>query len=242
MQESLYHRRDTRLPRVRVVIAIVMAALLVRGARAADRVKEDNEGWFQFTATGPLGGNFRLLLEAQPRIGENAENGNVAMRALILRGALGYAVLPYWTLWAGYGYTPTYNVQRDENRIWQQSLIEFPLGPVKASNRTRLEERMMEHARGTSVRVRNQIRFVYPLPQFPSWSLVAADEFFINANTVRKGPVAGVDQNRALAGIGRQVTSNLRVEFDYVNQILNGRVGAPDTLRHSGLLQVAFTW
>lgn len=222
---------------------IAVALLLGYGiAPTHARVDHDSEGWVQITGTGPLVGPLRLFVEAQPRIGTDADTGNVDMRTFIARGALGYAVRPNWTLWQGYGYTPTFNPDRDEHRAFQQSTYDRTIGPFGFQDRTRLEERFFQGTHDVSLRLRNLIRLTYPLPRWPAWSLVAMDELFVNLNTVSTAPVSGFDQNRFYAGVSRQLTPNLRLEVDYLNQVLNGRRGGEDTLRNSGFLWLAFTW
>lgn len=228
--------------RYTAALGATLAFLSLSSLPARAAIQLDHEGWFQITGTGPIAGPVRVFLEAQPRIGNNAETNDVDMRALLMRGALGYALTPHWSLWQGYGYTPTFNPDRDEHRNFQQALYETKLGPFNFQNRTRLEERFLEHADHVSVRARNLIRFTFPLPRSPSWALVAMDEFFFDLNTVETAPVSGFDQNRFFTGLSRQLTPNVRLEIDYLNQVLNGRRGKDDTLRHSGLMWLAFTW
>ncbi len=223
-------------------IAVSVLACCGLGAAPARALDVDHEGWFQVTGTGPIAGPVRGFFEVQPRIGERNDSGDVDMRLLIVRAALGIEVLPHWSLWAGYGYTPTFHPDRDEHRVFQQSLYERPLGPLNFSLRTRLEQRGFEDAEHASLRLRNQVRFAYPLPRWPRLSLVTADEFFVNLNTVTDAPVSGFDQNRYFVGLSYQLTQHVRVEVDYLNQIVNGRHGREDTLRHNGFLQLAFGW
>jgi len=107
-------------------------------------------------------------------------------------------------------------------------------------NRTRLEERIIEDAGQPAVRLRHQLWFGYPLPRWPDWSLVAADEPFVNLDFVHNGPQAGFDQNRVYLGVSRQLGPSLRVEVDYVNQFVLGHGGADDLVRNGGFLQLAF--
>jgi hypothetical protein len=227
---------------IRYLQWLAVAIVVLTSVFPARALETDSEGWFQITATGPVTERLLAFVEAQPRIGTKSDSDDVDMRTMIARGALGWRVLPGWSLWTGYGYTPTFNPERDEHRVFQQSLYEWQPGPFSASNRTRLEQRWLEHAHDTSWRLRNQLRFAYPLPGHPTIALVVADEIFANLNTVDTAPVSGFDQNRFFAGISYQVNSVLRIEVDYVNQVVNGRRHAEDTLRNSGMLVMAFGW
>lgn len=53
------------------------------------------------------------------------------------------------------------------------------------------------------------------------WYLIAAEEVFLNLNTVAWGPVAGYDQNRVFAGIGYRLTNTTRAEIGYLNNFIN---------------------
>lgn len=94
----------------------------------------------------------------------------------------------------------------------------FDVGTL--SFRTQLEQRnniSQTNANGTSVRYRQQVKFVYPFTN-TNWSAVASEEVFINLNTVNWGPVSGFDQNRAFVGAGYDFNKTLRTEFGYMNQ------------------------
>lgn len=212
------------------------------GPRPSFALETEHEGWFQVTATGALYGPLRGFLELQPRVGKDPQDGDGDLRSFIARGALGWEVRPGWSLWAGYGYTPVYDPDRDEHRIFQQSVVDWKVGPFLAQHRLRLEQRLLQHESEASWRLRNQLRFLYPLPRWPSWSLVAADEVFLDLNTVDDGPDSGFDQNRLFLGVSHQLTKHVRVEVDYLNQAVHRTRGKEDILRHSAFLQVALGW
>lgn len=217
-------------------------AFFILTASPAAALETEHEDWFQVTATGHIHGRWLGFLELQPRFGENPQSDEWDIRAFIARGALGWEVKKGWTLWMGYGYTPTYDPDRDEHRVFQQSQVDWKLGPFNASYRTRLEERMLEHESEASIRLRNQMRLLYPLPRFPTWSLVAADELFLDLNGVKKGSESGFDQNRLFLGVSHQWNKHVRLELDYLNQMVQRDRGSEDVMRHSLFLQVALGW
>lgn len=229
------------LPTIRIVRAAVLAAVFL-GSATVQAAESDPQGWLQVTATGPVHGRLLGFLELQPRFGEDPQDDDFDLRSVLARGALGWQIRDGWSLWMGYGYTPVYDPDRDESRIFQQSLVDWRWGPFAAQNRTRLEQRFLEHEADVSWRVRSQLRLVYPLPKYPAWALVAADEVFFDLNTVTDGPKAGFDQNRLYLGVSHQLTPWLRVELDYLNQVVDGDRGSSNVVRHSGFLQFAFNW
>lgn len=223
----------------RLLAALVLFALWAGPAAA---LETEYEEWLQVTASGPLRGRLRAFVEMQPRFGEDPQDDDFDVRSLIARGALGWQATEGWSLWAGYGYTPVYDPDRDENRVFEQSQYERTIGPFRASHRARLEQRFLEHESEASWRLRNQVRLAYPLPRWPSWSLVLADELFVNLNSVDGGPESGFDQNRLFLGVSHQLTPHVRVEVDYLNQAVHRSPGKEDILRHNAVLQVAFGW
>lgn len=232
------------MAQARLVFALLALALLPSRFAGVGRAETQVEelGWFQITATGPIVGDWRFFMEAQPRIGTDPEDGGTNLRALIIRPAVGYQLTDALSLWLGYAYQPSFDPSRDEHRVFQQMLHTTHVGPFKMVNRSRLEERMIEDAGQPAIRIRHQVWFGYPLPRWPAWSLVAAVEPFVNLNTVRNGPVGGFDQNRVYLGVSRQIGKHLRVEVDYLNQFVLGHDGADDVVRNGGFLLLAFNW
>jgi hypothetical protein len=221
---------------------LLFALLLIASPVLALAAQTEHEGWLQVTASGPLGARLRAFVEVQPRFGEDPQDGDFDVRSLVVRGALGWQILEGWSLWGGYGYTPVYDKDRGEHRAFQQSLADWTLGPFHLQHRARLEQRFFEHESEASWRLRNQLRLVWPLPSWPSWSLIVADEVFVHLNSVDDGPDSGFDQNRFFAGIAHQWTSRIRVEIDYLHQALHRARGSADIRRHSVVVQMAIGW
>lgn len=219
-------------------LAVISLLLVTAASRHAAAAEQDGQAWFLTTARGPINGNWKLYLEAQPRIGGDG------MRQLILRPAVGYQVTKHWSLWQGYGWTPSFDPFNDEQRIFQQSVVETPLGelPVSLTNRTRLEERWIEGVGGVSVRLRHMLRAVYPLDAAGKWALAAYDEPFVTLNDTNKGPAAGFGQNRAFFGINRALTAGVRIEVGYLNQFIDSPSGQPNVVSHNALVWLDYAW
>ncbi len=239
---SRRHRRQSMKLRAILAFVACIASLSTSVRPVYGKVDVEDLGWFQISATGPIGGNWKLSLEVAPRVGTDPANGDTNLRTVNVRGAMGYQITEPWSLWAGYGYHPTFNPSRDENRAFQQSTFVTKAGPFKMSNRTRIEERFIEDVGQPALRLRHQLWLGYPLPRWPAWSLVAAEEPFVNLNTVHDGPHAGFDQNRIYLGVSREVGPHVRVEVDYLNQFVRRHSAADDLVRNGGILQLAFAW
>jgi len=225
-------------PPSRSLLSALPALLLASGllcvpasqARAADT---DFQQWTQVTLQGPLSKRWLGYFEVQPRFGQDAS----ALERLILRPALGYRLNKNVSLWQGYGWTPQFQpAYGDEHRLYQQLLVESKHGKTALTNRTRLEERLIEGAGGTSVRFRHMARFAYPISRDRRWSVIAYDEFFFNLNSTESGPKSGFDQNRLYLGISRQLNPQVRLETGYIWNYVN-RTSGPDRS-----LNVLYTW
>jgi len=165
------------------------------------------------------------LLLAGNQIGNpySAADQFVVFSAVGSYSSLGYKINENHTIYAGFGFQhvlePLASVPTNESRGWQQYNFEVftPYGGLKLSSR--LEERTVNNAAGLAIRARQLTQWTYPLNDL--WYLIAAEEVFLNLNTVAWGPVAGYDQNRVFAGIGYRLTNTTRAEIGYLNNFIN---------------------
>lgn len=221
----------------RVALLVGLAFALAASPAMAD-VENQGEVWLMATARGPITGHWRAYFELQPRMDGSG------MVQLLVRPAVGYQVLPNWSIWQGYAWTPKFNPYIDENRSFQQSLVESTLADLSLDlkNRTRLEERWIEGSSGVAMRVRHLLRAdYYPWADTP-WSLAAYDEVFLNLNSPSGGPQTGFDRNRLFLGIHREMGSGLALEVGYLNQFVNSAPGSPDLLTHVALVYADYRW
>ncbi len=204
--------------RSRIVAATlgVALALAVTSPACADDV--DTQQWTLFTVQKNLSDRWIGYFEVQPRIGQDISE----LERLIVRPAIGYRLNSKVSVWQGYGWTPLFEPGfADEHRIYQQLLYDDRFGNTAFTNRTRLEERFIEGAGGTAVRLRSMFRLTHPICADKKWALVGYDEFFFNLNSTDNGPVSGFDQNRLFLGVSRQVNPQLRVETGYLMNHIN---------------------
>ncbi|HMS82348.1 MAG TPA: DUF2490 domain-containing protein [Nitrospira sp.] len=214
--------------------------------------KSDFRLWTPFYLNVKLPSKFLAYMEVNPRIGDDVTN----IDQLLLRPALGYQLTENLSLWQGYAWVGNFNQPHNppqpaffqENRIFQQAIYTHKFGDFKFMSRTRMEERWIEHAAGTALRLRQMLKLSYPLPMAPEWALVGYDEIFINLNSVDtidevrhggKGPGAGIDQNRLFLGINKTFNQYFNVDVGYQNQMLNSRTlhGNANLINHILLLQ-----
>jgi hypothetical protein len=220
--------------------------------------KEDFRLWTPVFLTVNLPARFIAYMEVNPRIGDDVTN----IDQLLLRPAIGYKLTDNWSIWQGYAWVGNFNQPPTkfipsnfvgENRIFQQLIYQQKFESFKFMARTRMEERWIDHASGTALRLRQLFRLTYPLPMAPDWALVGFDEIFINLNSVdtfaevkaghSKGPGAGIDQNRLFLGINKTFTSWLNVDMGYQNQMINSRSlpGNANLINHIFMLNFYIT-
>lgn len=200
-----------------VPLAAAAFACILAVARPGEvaAVTGDGQVWMQGIVRVGLPRGFKLWLEVQPRLGGDG------LRQLLLRPAVGWQATATWSIWQGYGFTPSFDPWRAENRVYQESLFDHSLGLLRMLNRTRLEERFIEGVDGVSLRARHMLRFTHPVDAGKRWFVAVSDEAFATLNDAGGGPQAGFDQNRAYAGLRWQAAPGLALELGYLHQFVN---------------------
>ena len=210
---------------MRWLLVVVMVA---SGSARAQALEHELASWSLLTVWGREG-KARWFAEAQPRVSLTTGRFD----RLLLRPAVGFQLTPEVSLWAGYGWTPSFTPSyRDEQRPWQQLLVEQKFGVVSLVNRFRTEERFIADTSGPSYRLRHMVRAVIRFGPDSPWGLAVFDEFFVTLNSVERGPAAGVDQNRAFAGVNVKV-AEWQFELGYMNNVVNRPAPQADRMSHN---------
>jgi hypothetical protein len=148
-----------------------------------------------------------------------------------LRPALNYRVSPKLLLTAGYNFTKAYPYGDfpvadaiPEHRIYEQAVFAHKAGTLNVQHRSRLEQRWLRYPNQTSRTYQNRFRQMerIEIPLKNGWYLPVWDEILFGIP-----PNFGArtfDQNRAFAGIGRQM-GTLKIEGGYMNQFIGQRNG-----------------
>jgi hypothetical protein len=213
--------------------ALACGLMLLCGAGSSfAQTISDGRLWVNLTVQERAGTEspWRWYFELQGRGRDGAED----LDQMLVRPALGYDLTPRSSLWAGYGYTPSYPPNADvstEHRAWQQYLWAGPgLGSL-LQWRSRLEERSIEGNDRLAWRYRQLWRLARRLssndrgPSFVAW-----DELFLHLNDTAR-TASGFDQNRAFAGVGFGAGPFIRVEVGYLNQAIRSASG-PNRRNH----------
>jgi hypothetical protein len=196
-------------------------------------VNSDFQTWIPVNINIKLTEQLRGFLELQPRIGNDTSH----LTSMMIRPAIGWAVTPQISLWAGYLMSAdSVDLESDrygiENRIWQgltwKDMTEDKQFIWEARNR--LEERFLSANSDPSIRWRTRFRFEYLLPFFSALSVIASEELFItlNDNENNHQLQTGLQQNRGYIGIGYRFAPEFQIETGYLEQHVWRRAGKSD--------------
>lgn len=200
---------------------------------ASAQVTHDFQSWALFAGQGNFNSSVRWYFEAQPRFGSNSTR----LERLLVRPAVGLQLNTFFSLWAGYAWTPLFSPSfGNEHRPFQQLLAEHPLGPVMLINRTRFEQRFVEGVNAPTIRLRHLLRAVWRFDGPTGLGLAASEELFVNFN----GPVSGFDQNRVFLGLNWKI-GGLQLELGYLNNVVRRSAPAPTGMNHTILLMLLYT-
>ena len=219
--------------------SIAVGFLLARPAAAqVNRIDDYNRiGWFVYEGDHRLGPRWTIHTEYQcRRVGFITD-----WQQSLLRGGLGYQVLPRLKIGGGYTYLNTHPYGAHpaadagtypEQRICEDVSLSDTVGRFSLVQRVRLEPRWIgvPGASGSlsnaavwqrQNRIRYQLAVEFPI-QGPTlddneWYLTGFDEVFLNFG--REITTNVFNQNRLAGGLGYRFQENFRVELQFLNQI-----------------------
>jgi len=142
---------------------------------------------------------------------------------LLTRSGIGYRYSDHITFAAGYGYAwqhPVGNKTIEDQRPWQQIIIQENFDKLDFSSRSRFEEIILNKIQTPIIRFRERFKIAYPLSESYPLSIIMSEEMFIRLNDA--GPLmhSGFEQNRGFVGFGYLINKNTIIEIGYLNQIL----------------------
>lgn len=199
-------------------------ALAFAAMPAAADTRHDEQIWVNLTAMGSLKGDLLYFAEVQPRFTDGAGR----LGQLLVRPALGVRLSDRLSLYQGYAYVPTPRQgERDlrEHRSFQQLswMIAKPMGG-ELSSRSRFEQRWRRDGGDTGFRLREMLRFEWPVAGNGLAALGYA-EGFIALNDTDWGARSGFDQLRSFAGMEIAVAGRSTIELGYLNQYVREPAG-----------------
>lgn len=204
------------------------------GAPAAWAVREDAQLWTGANASIGLTDSIRAGLLIQTRLRDDMST----LERVLLRPSLSWRLRSWVALGVGYdAHLIQSPLDVEEQRVWQEALLDHGLGRLAVTHRLRLEERWGDPIDGMSVRLRYLLGLASPELV---WGLrgVIRDEIFLNFDADGPTRHTGLGENRAFAGLRRGFAERYTVEIGYQAQLIRPRL-AQDLLNHTLLVGVA---
>lgn len=229
----------TRACLVRWCVSVVCLAGLATDAAA--QTVTDERVWFNLTLQdgGGTASPWHWTMETIVRSRDGVETlDQFALRPIVM-----YNLTAHSSVGGGYligRSEPAVGPILVEHRIAGQYMWRGPVRGGTLTLRTRLEERFIVVDNDPVTRLRQQVRFSYPIAQGSRIAVVGYDEVFVNLEGSTRYK-RGLDHNRAFAGISDTLSKRYRVEVGYLNQFIPGH-GGLDRMNHvlSGALAVSF--
>lgn len=213
-----------------------------------------NNGWIGTFFSVKLPGKFSLLGDAQFRSGDHYST----MQSFLLRAGLQYHITDKIAVTAGYAYIlPRRTVggitgYGEEHRLWEQLIIQQPIGFAATQHRFRLEQRFISksvvedgslknNGNVYSNRFRYFFRSVIPFSGKKSFQrgIFGAVQNEVMLQFGDKSATNGktFDQNRLYLALGNRFSRRFDLEAGYMYQYVEGR---GDISTNHQILQLAF--
>lgn len=207
-------------------VRLLLVLLVALGAGEASAVREGEQLW----AMGALQGGFGFVSPKLDRVKGYLElqgrwrSFESLETAFLPRLALGYAITPELTAFAGFAQVEFDNARKkpySELRPYQQLTWNLPVTGFALQSRTRLEQRINQENLGW--RLREFVKATVPIPGMERVYLAAYDELFFELDdTTWKvgGQRRGLRQNRFFVGPGFRLdeSKHVSLEVGYLNQ------------------------
>jgi len=195
-------------------------------AQQPREVQNQNHFWWSLNTNAKLSKHWSLITDLHIRRTNFLQNNNF----YFVRAGAGYTVTDKFSVAAGLGHMWLANKSgatelfSNENRIYQQALLNSNINKVTISQRFRIEERWVQRVINSipadekrySTRFRYMVSLNIPVSKNKKIpSVVVSDELLMQMGKyVVYNPF---DQNRLFAGIKQQVTKSLAFDFGYMH-------------------------
>lgn len=215
----------------------VFTAIAAFAAVPAAAENSDTGVWLTATVRGNVTDNVAVTVDAIARFSDDRDGLSQA----IGRGQLSHRASPSISVEGGYGRFVSYDngrVTQREHRLYQH--LVWRMGGAlggRWTSRTRLEQRLVQQADTTGLRLRQRIAYARTLSD--DVTLGASTEAFFALNDTDFGARSGFDALRSTADVTWAVSDAIDLELGYVNQ-WQSRRDRTDVLLHAASMGLAF--
>lgn len=212
-----------------IATAVLLSQPLV--ASAAD----DNDMfgvWGSLTLQGDLKflspdfKNLHWSVMNQSRTREDSPQGSRFTENLLF-SQVGYQMNQNASFWLGYVHDwihPLNKTAYQESRPYVDFLWKQPLGDLKLTSRTRMEDRINQTTGDDGYRARQLLQLNHPLPFINGLSAYVGDEVMFYMNKTDWGK-RGFTENRIFGGLSYQLTDHAGVDLGYMGQYVDNVSG-----------------
>jgi hypothetical protein len=235
MKESRVDHQISRTVPGRLAVRLVAVAALtfLLGTKDAKSAEPDLQLWFPVQFINPVGEDWSVSMQTELRLRDDISE----FSQLVYKPALNYHFNSTWAVSVGYKYIDKYH-QANEQDIWQESHFNKTFDDLVTGFQVRLEERFIDDMDGVIPRLRFLEHLSHPIGDSPYY-LTGFGAVRFNLDDKGSGPVAGFEQSRIYAGLGRHIGERIQFEVGYLWRYEEERSG-DDLNDHAIRLRMVF--
>jgi hypothetical protein len=203
---------------LRLVAAVVLMCLIY--TQQASSTEPDLQLWFPVQLIHQVGEKWAVSMQTEVRLQDDISE----FSQLVLKPALNYHFNQTFALSVGYKYIDKYQEKANENDIWQEIHFNRKHNDLVTGLQFRLEERLINDIDGAIARLRLLHHWSHPIGEGPNY-LTGSEAVRFNLNSQGEGPVAGFEQSRIYAAVGKHIKDNLQFEVGYLWRYEEERLG-----------------
>lgn len=199
--------------------------------------------WLQYQYAGHFEYQPQLLKEFETQL-RLSRLGKNELDVLLIRGGLGYEIMPAVNILAGYEWNMGYRHIDSETLLNAHEYVIYEQASWSAfptlNFRTRLEQRDRSNQAEWNWRVRIKAVSIAEEPLFADLQPMISDEVFVLLNHPDWVSDSVIDQNRLFLGFQYRMTDTLWWQFGYMNQYIqrNHAIGA--IMNHIASVSLAY--
>jgi len=213
-----------------LVAAIALTCLVC--TPEASSSEPDLQLWFPVSFIHPVGEKWAVSMQTELRLKDDISE----FSELVYKPALNYHFNETFALSVGYKYIDKHQ-KPNENDIWQEFHINRKRNDLVTGLQFRLEERLIGDIDGAITQLRVLQHWSHPIDEGPYY-LTGSEAVRFNLNSQGEGPVAGFEQSRIYAAVGKHIKDHIQFEIGYLWRYEEKRSGdnASDHVIHFHLV------
>lgn len=222
------------------LFAVLFLTLITQVAMALDN---NFKVWLQYQYAGHFKFNPDIQREFETQV-RMSRLGKNELDLLLIRGGLGYEVMPAVNVLGGYEWNMGYKASENNVMLSAHEYIIYEQIGWSASPslnfRTRLEQRERSNQDTWNVRVRFKAISIAQKPLFADFQPMISDEVFLLLNHPDWVSENTFDQNRLFIGFQVRMTQTLWWQLGYINQYIERNHNTGSVMNHIASVSLAY--